>query len=151
MENGNTPGEQSCTYPAVATVHESSGTARFRLGIWKLKRRAVRRGADTSYPRRRTANLVYSLMPRNTEMESGAPEQQTATYQWENSTRAGTRWQQCQTTEKFSGLAFKMRCRWRKTSWKELNCGWGGGGEWDCAQDRWAINNLNKTWTFQSE
>jgi hypothetical protein len=51
--------EQSCTHPAVATVHESSGIERLRLEIWKLKRRAVWGGADTSYGRRRRANPIY--------------------------------------------------------------------------------------------
>ena len=55
-------------------------------------------------------------MPRNTEVESGAPEQQTATYQRGNSTQEGTGWQQGQTTDKFSGLAYKMECRRGKTS-----------------------------------
>ena len=55
-------------------------------------------------------------IPRNTEVESGAAEQQTATYQRGNSTQEGTRWQQGQTTEKFSGPAYKMKCSWGKPS-----------------------------------
>ena len=107
-----------------------------------------------SYGRGRRANPSIAEMARNTELDSGVPEQQMTTYQRRNSTQKGTRWQQGQRTAKFSGLAYKMNSRWRKTNWKELNCerGWGGGvGEWACKPNRWAVNNLDETWTFQSE
>jgi len=55
-------------------------------------------------------------MLRNTELESGAPAQQKATYQQENNTQEGTGWQQGQTTEKFRGFEYKTKCRWGKPS-----------------------------------
>jgi hypothetical protein len=62
--------------------------------------------------------LSTAEMPRNTEVESGAPEQQTATYQRGNSTQEGISWQQGKTTEKFGGLVYKIKCRRGKAQLK---------------------------------
>jgi len=52
-------------------------------------------------------------MPRNTDLESGAPEQQMVTYQQGNSTQEDTHCQNCQRTETLGTVSYKIKCKWK--------------------------------------
>jgi hypothetical protein len=68
-----------------------------QVGIWKLRgeRGGMVRG---QMPPMHRGKYIPSIveMPRNTDMERGAPEQQMVTYQQGNSTREDTHCQNCQ-------------------------------------------------------